>query len=240
MTTKTVFTTGEAAKICKVSQQTIIRCFGNGSLKGFRVPGSKFRRIPREQLYLFMKDNGIPTGDFRTFIDYTVSEGQRFLSKLEPPYVLKADGLAAGKGVLIIDNLEEAQQELDNMLRGKFGKASAKVVVEGLNTALEAAKPGVTCEAVEAAWRSVIARHGIVKDSRIGYSTGLNYPPDWGESTLSLRPGDKTELRPGMTIHMIPSVWQDDWGVEISECFRVTETGHEKFCDFPQDLVVTA
>jgi excisionase family DNA binding protein len=61
MTTKTVFTTGEAAKICKVSQQTIIRCFDNGSLKGFRVPGSKFRRIPREQLYMFMKDNGIPT-----------------------------------------------------------------------------------------------------------------------------------------------------------------------------------
>lgn len=61
MTTKTVFTTGEAAKICKVSQQTIIRCFDNGSLKGFRVPGSRFRRIPRDQLYAFMKDNGIPT-----------------------------------------------------------------------------------------------------------------------------------------------------------------------------------
>ena len=61
MSTKTVFTTGEAAKICKVSQQTIIRCFDNGSLKGFRVPGSRFRRIPRDQLYSFMKDNGIPT-----------------------------------------------------------------------------------------------------------------------------------------------------------------------------------
>ena len=58
---KTVFTTGEAAKICKVSQQTIIRCFDNGQLKGFRVPGSRFRRIPREQLYTFMRDNGIPT-----------------------------------------------------------------------------------------------------------------------------------------------------------------------------------
>ena len=58
---KTVFTTGEAAKICKVSQQTIIRCFDNGQLKGFRVPGSKFRRIPREALYRFMKDNSIPT-----------------------------------------------------------------------------------------------------------------------------------------------------------------------------------
>jgi len=58
---KTVYTTGEAAKICKVSQQTIIRCFDSGQLKGFRVPGSRFRRIPRDQLFAFMKDNGIPT-----------------------------------------------------------------------------------------------------------------------------------------------------------------------------------
>jgi excisionase family DNA binding protein len=58
---KTVFTTGEAAKICKVSQQTIIRCFDSGQLKGFRVPGSRFRRIPRDVLYRFMKENGIPT-----------------------------------------------------------------------------------------------------------------------------------------------------------------------------------
>ena len=58
---KTVFTTGEAAKICKVSQQTIIRCFDSGQLKGFRVPGSRFRRIPRDHLFSFMKDNGIPT-----------------------------------------------------------------------------------------------------------------------------------------------------------------------------------
>ena len=60
-TMKTVFTTGEAAKICKVSQQTIIRCFDSGQLKGFRVPGSRFRRIPRDALYRFMKENGIPT-----------------------------------------------------------------------------------------------------------------------------------------------------------------------------------
>ncbi|MDR2441026.1 MAG: response regulator [Planctomycetaceae bacterium] len=61
MSIKTVFTTGEAAKICKVSQQTIIRCFDSGQLKGFRVPGSRFRRIPRDQLFAFMRDNGIPT-----------------------------------------------------------------------------------------------------------------------------------------------------------------------------------
>lgn len=58
---KSVFTTGEAADVCKVSQQTIIRCFDSGRLKGFRVPGSRFRRIPREALIAFMKDNGIPS-----------------------------------------------------------------------------------------------------------------------------------------------------------------------------------
>jgi excisionase family DNA binding protein len=57
---KTVFTTGEAADICKVSQQTIIRCFDSGRLKGFRVPGSRFRRIPRDALLAFMRENGIP------------------------------------------------------------------------------------------------------------------------------------------------------------------------------------
>ena len=57
---KAVFTTGEAAEVCKVSQQTIIRCFDSGRLRGFRVPGSRFRRIPRDALLQFMRDNGIP------------------------------------------------------------------------------------------------------------------------------------------------------------------------------------
>jgi two-component system, OmpR family, response regulator len=57
---KSVYTTGEVAEICKVSQQTVIRCFDSGKLRGFRVPGSKFRRIPRESLMLFMKENSIP------------------------------------------------------------------------------------------------------------------------------------------------------------------------------------
>lgn len=60
LATKQVFTTGEAAKVCKVSQQTIIRCFDSGRLNGFRVPGSKFRRIPRVELIRFMRENGIP------------------------------------------------------------------------------------------------------------------------------------------------------------------------------------
>lgn len=60
-TDKKVFTTGEAASVCRVSQQTIIRCFDNGRLHGFRVPGSKFRRIPRDELLRFMRENSIPT-----------------------------------------------------------------------------------------------------------------------------------------------------------------------------------
>ncbi len=79
---------------------------------------------------LFMQKYNIPTGDFRTFLDYTLHEGQHYLEKIKPPYVLKADGLAAGKGVLILDDLAAAQQELENMISGKFGAASKKVVVE--------------------------------------------------------------------------------------------------------------
>ena len=115
---------------------------------------------------------------------------------------------------------------------------TAEVVVEGLNAAIEAARPGALAEDVEAAWRRIIERHGIVKESRIGYSVGLGYPPDWGERTLSLRPGDRTELQPNMTIHVIPGIWQDDWGIEISECILITETGAATFCDFPRQLFV--
>ncbi len=117
-------------------------------------------------------------------------------------------------------------------------KDTAKIVVEGLNIALNAVKPGVACEEIELVWRNVIAKVGLVKESRIGYSMGLNYPPDWGEHTASLRPGDKTILRPNMTFHMILGMWMDDWGFECSESFRVTERGHETFADFPRKLFV--
>jgi Xaa-Pro dipeptidase len=119
-------------------------------------------------------------------------------------------------------------------------KDTAEVVVEGLNTALDTVKPGVTCEEIELVWRNVIAKVGLVKESRIGYSMGLSYPPDWGEHTASLRPGDKTILQPNMTFHMILGMWMDDWGFECSESFRVTETGHETFADFPRKLFVKA
>ena len=112
----------------------------------------------------------------------------------------------------------------------------ASVVVEGLNAALDTAEPGVTCEEVELAWRETIAKHGIEKESRIGYSMGCGYPPDWGEHTASLRPMDETVLEENMTFHMIPGIWYDEFGVEISETFHVTSSGAERFSSFPQKL----
>jgi ectoine hydrolase len=94
----------------------------------------------------------------------------------------------------------------------------------------------VTAEEIEEAWRGVISKHGLEKESRIGYSIGVSYPPDWGEHTISLRPKDKTVMQPGMTMHCIPSLWVKDWAIEISEAFRITETGSETFCDFPRQL----
>lgn len=114
----------------------------------------------------------------------------------------------------------------------------SKIVVEGLNAALDQVKPGAICEDIENAWNKVIAKHGIEKDSRIGYAMGLNFPPDWGEHTASLRKGDLTILKPNMTFHLIPGLWFDNYGIEISESFRVTETGVEVLADFPRELIV--
>ncbi|HEY3683291.1 MAG TPA: M24 family metallopeptidase [Streptosporangiaceae bacterium] len=110
------------------------------------------------------------------------------------------------------------------------------IVQEGMLAALDAARPGATCEAVERAWRDVIARHGLEKPSRIGYSIGVGYPPDWGEHTMSLRPGDATVLAPNMTFHLILGMWMDGWGLELSETVTVTDDGAECLCSVSREL----
>ena len=85
----------------------------------------------------FMKRHNIPTASYETFDGTTVEEGLKFLETLRPPYVLKADGLAAGKGVLIVPTLEEAKKEFKDMLGGMFGNASAKVVIEQFLSGIE-------------------------------------------------------------------------------------------------------
>ena len=114
----------------------------------------------------------------------------------------------------------------------------AKVVVEGVDAGLATARPGATCEEVEAAWQAVLRRGGLKKESRVGYSIGLNYPPDWGERTASLRPGDTTVLEAGMCFHFQSGIWLEDWGAAISESFVVTDAGGERLCDAPRELIV--
>ncbi|MBF6610633.1 MAG: phosphoribosylamine--glycine ligase [Chryseobacterium sp.] len=85
----------------------------------------------------FMQRHNIPTAKYGTFTMDTLNAGYAFLEKMKAPYVLKADGLAAGKGVLILDDLEEAKSELKNMLSGKFGKAGNQVVIEQFLSGIE-------------------------------------------------------------------------------------------------------
>ena len=111
-------------------------------------------------------------------------------------------------------------------------------IVEGVDAALEVARPGVTCEAVEAVWQKVLNRNGYQKESRVGYSIGVNYPPDWGERTASLRPGDKTVLQSGMCFHFQSGVWLESIGAALSEPFVVTEKGGERLSDVHRELIV--
>ena len=85
----------------------------------------------------FMARHGIPTARYRSFTSATLADGQAFLEELQAPYVLKADGLAAGKGVLIIDSLDEAKQKLAEMLGGMFGHSSDTVVIEEFLSGIE-------------------------------------------------------------------------------------------------------
>jgi ectoine hydrolase len=114
----------------------------------------------------------------------------------------------------------------------------AAVIVEGVDAALEIARPGVSAEQVESVWQQVLNKNGYHKESRVGYSIGLNFPPDWGERTASLRPGDKTILETGMCFHFQSGVWLDDFGAAISEPFMVTEQGGERLCDVQRGLVI--
>ena len=116
--------------------------------------------------------------------------------------------------------------------------ALTHTIIEGVDAALDMARPGVTCEAVEAVWQKVLNQAGYHKDSRVGYSVGLNYPPDWGERTASLRPGDQTVLQSGMCFHFQSGVWLETLGAAVSESFVVTERGGERLCDVRPELIV--
>jgi len=99
-------------------------------------------------------------------------------------------------------------------------------------------KPGAAGADVHAAFTRVIAAHGLSKDSRIGYSIGIGFPPDWGERTVSLRAGEETVLEPGMAFHVILGMWMDGWAYELSESVLVTENLPEPLTSMPRQLIV--
>jgi ectoine hydrolase len=103
---------------------------------------------------------------------------------------------------------------------------------------LEAARAGNTCEDIAIAFFGILQKYGIVKDNRAGYPIGLSYPPDWGERTCSLRPGDLTELKTGMTFHFMTGLWMENMGFEITESIVIGETGPECLANVPRKLIV--
>lgn len=113
-----------------------------------------------------------------------------------------------------------------------------KAVLEGMDAGLEAAKAGNLCEDIANAFFAVLNKYGITKDNRTGYPIGLSYPPDWGERTMSLRPGDKTVLEENMTFHFMTGLWMDDWGFEITESIVIGANGPECLANVPRRLHV--
>jgi len=112
-------------------------------------------------------------------------------------------------------------------------------VLEGLDAGIEAARPGATCEEVAEALFAALRRRGVEKNSRCGYSVGVSYPPDWGEHTMSLRPGDTTEIQAGMVFHFMPAIWTDEWGFETTETILIRpDAPAECLADVSRELYI--
>ncbi len=118
----------------------------------------------------------------------------------------------------------------------------AEAVIGAVDAAMETIKPGVSCEQADTAARSVIQEAGFGEyfRHRLGYSIGVNYPPDWGEGEiLSLRQGEPRLLEEGMTFHMVPlCLIYRQYGIGFSETIRVTKTGCEQFSILPREILV--
>jgi ectoine hydrolase len=113
-----------------------------------------------------------------------------------------------------------------------------QAILEGMDAGLEQAKVGNCCEDIANAFFTVLKKYGISKDNRTGYPIGLSYPPDWGERTMSLRPGDKTVLEENMTFHFMTGLWMDGWGFEITESIVIGDKEPECLASVPRKLLV--
>jgi ectoine hydrolase len=120
----------------------------------------------------------------------------------------------------------------------RFRRAE-EALLAGLEAGIDAARAGNRACDIANALGAEMEKAGIERGARCGYPIGLSYPPDWGERTISLRAEDQTVLEPGMTFHFMPGIWQDDWGLEITESILIRDGGPaEPFCAIPRKLFV--
>ncbi len=120
----------------------------------------------------------------------------------------------------------------------KIWRSAEEALLEALADGIATARPGAVCGDVARATNAALARHGFKKSGRCGYSIGIGYPPDWGEKTMSFRPQDESEIKPGMTFHFMPGLWLDDWGIEITESIEITASGAKPLANYPRKLFV--
>ena len=113
---------------------------------------------------------------------------------------------------------------------------TSDAVQEGMAAVIGALRAGAIADDVHAAWQAVLDRYSLEKPSRIGYSIGAAYAPDWGEHTLSFRPGETTIVPENAVVHIILGMWMDDWGMELSETLHVRDSDCVRLCDMPQHV----
>jgi len=118
--------------------------------------------------------------------------------------------------------------------------STAQAVNEGMHAVLDSMRADVLCCDVHAAWQSVLDGYGLEKKSRIGYSIGVGYSPDWGEHTISFRPDDKNHLPENAVVHIILGMWMDGWGMELSETIHVRNNDAVCLTQFPRDIYVVS
>ena len=113
---------------------------------------------------------------------------------------------------------------------------TAKAVEEGMQAVMDSLHAGAITGDVHAAWQRVLDRYGLEKKSRIGYSIGVAYAPDWGEHTLSFRPQETVMVAENAVVHIILGMWMDGWGMELSETLHVQKGGCQRLANFPQHV----
>ena len=113
---------------------------------------------------------------------------------------------------------------------------TAKAVEEGMQAVMDSLHAGAITGDVHAAWQRVLDRYGLEKKSRIGYSIGVAYAPDWGEHTLSFRPQETVVVPENAVVHIILGMWMDGWGMELSETLHVQKGGCQRLANFPHHV----